>query len=69
MDIIAEKNPDEEADIPEQPTLTREMTTTQDDSLNPPEPPAPKKRGRPPGNFILIDRPHRAACKLSLLID
>ena len=28
----------------EQPTLTREMTTTQDDLLNPREAPAPKKK-------------------------
>ena len=62
MDIIAEKNPDDEpvesgrsdsleeaqlnaavhATTIEQPTLTRETTTTQ-------EAPAPKKRGRPPG--------------------
>ena len=34
----------------EQPTLTRETTTTQDDLLNPREAPAPKKRGRPPGS-------------------
>ena len=50
MDIIAEKNPDEDPEVPEQPTLTREMTTTQDDLLNPREAPAPKKRGRPPGS-------------------
>ena len=50
MDIIAEKIPDEEPEVPEQPTLTREMTTTQDDLLNPREAPAPKKRGRPPGS-------------------
>ena len=50
MDIIAEKIPDEDPEVPEQPTLTREMTTTQDDLLNPREAPAPKKRGRPPGS-------------------
>ena len=66
MDIIAEKIPDEpvrsdsleEAQLNaavhatnvEQPTLTRETTTTQDDLLNPREAPAPKKRGRPPGS-------------------
>ena len=50
MDINAEKIPDEEPEVPEQPTLTREMTTTQDDLLNPGEAPAPKKRGRPPGS-------------------
>ncbi len=38
----------------EQPPLTREMTRemtmTQEDLLNPQEPPAPKRRGRPPGS-------------------
>ena len=50
MDIVAEKILDEEPEVPEQPTLTREMTTTQGDLLNPQEAPAPKKRGRPPGS-------------------
>ena len=50
MDIVAEKILDEEPEVPEQPTLTREMTTAQDDLLNPREAPAPKKRGRPPGS-------------------
>ena len=50
MDIVAEKIPDEEPEVPEQPTLTREMTTTQDDLFNSQEAPVPKKRGRPPGS-------------------
>ena len=50
MDIVAEKIPDEEPEVPEQPTLTREMTTTQGDLNNLQETPTPKKRGRPPGN-------------------
>ena len=50
MDIVAEKIPDEDPEVPEQPTLSREMTTTQGDLLNPQEAPAPKKRGRPPGS-------------------
>ena len=50
MNIVAEKILDEEPEVPEQPTLTREITTTQDDLLNPQEAPVPKKRGRPPGS-------------------
>ena len=50
MDIVAEKIPDEDPEVPEQPTLTREMTATQDDLLNAQEAPVPKKRGRPPGS-------------------
>ena len=50
MDIVAEKIPDEDPEVPEQPTLTREMTVTQDDLLNAQEAPVPKKRGRPPGS-------------------
>ena len=43
MDIIAEKIPDEDQtpDAPEQPPLTREVTTPQADLETPPEPPAP----------------------------
>ena len=52
MDIVIEQVPE----VPEQPQLQREvtgeqpdLTATQEDLLNPVEPP-PKRRGRPPGS-------------------
>ena len=52
MDIVVEQIPE----VPEQPQLQREvtgeqpdLTATQEDLLNPVEPP-PKRRGRPPGS-------------------
>ena len=52
MDIVIEQVPE----VPEQPQLEREvtgeqpdLTATQEDLLNPVEPP-PKRRGRPPGS-------------------